>query len=441
MTRTVVSLTALLLSIVLLVSGNAFLTTLLGLQLSSASYATSTIGAILVCYSVGFVVGTLQVHHVIGRVGHIRAFSVFAALAAVSCLAHPIWLNEYFWAALRAITGFSIAGLLVIIESWFSSRATNSNRAALFAVYQIVFYLAGAGGQLLINVGDPDSFLPFTIAAVLLTLALIPLALTRMEAPVVESAERIPFLTLWNEASTAVAAAVVCGIMIGGFYNLGPVYATEIGLERGQTSLFMACAIVSAMLLAWPIGYICDRNDRRRVLLGMSVATVVSAVLVTLVGGLSFIALLICVGAFTGLAAALYPIGVAIANDRLEHHRITAASATLLLSYGVGSVLGPLVLSGTMSLLGANGFFWGAAVILIGLAGYIAWRISATDDIPVEAQEHYIAAPPEISVLAEIDPRNTDFSGYEASEGVEEVSESSAGQVDDDLQSARRRPD
>lgn len=163
MTRMVASLSALLLSIVLLVSGNAFLMTLLGIRLSIEEISPDVIGWVLVCYSIGFVLGTLYVHKIIGRVGHIRAFAVFAAMAAVTALMYPMAISMVFWAVLRVLSGFSIAGVLVVIESWFSSRATNANRGALFAVYQIVFYLSAAGGQLIVNVGDPANFLPFSL--------------------------------------------------------------------------------------------------------------------------------------------------------------------------------------------------------------------------------------------------------------------------------------
>ena len=90
MTRMVASLSALILSIVLLVSGNAFLMTLLGIRLSIEEISPDVIGWVLVCYSIGFVLGTLYVHKIIGRVGHIRAFAVFAAMAAVTALMFPV---------------------------------------------------------------------------------------------------------------------------------------------------------------------------------------------------------------------------------------------------------------------------------------------------------------------------------------------------------------
>ncbi|KAA1174234.1 MFS transporter [Marinobacter salinexigens] len=427
MTRMVASLSALILSIILLVSGNAFLMTLLGIRLSLEAVSPDKIGWILVCYSVGFVLGTLYVHRIIGRVGHIRAFAAFAAIAAGAALMYPMAVSEVFWAALRVVSGFSVAGVLVVIESWFSSRATNTNRGALFAVYMVVFYLSAAGGQLFVNIGDPGNFMPFSLAAILLLLALVPLSLTRMEAPVIEQVQRISIFTLGRESFSGVAGAVICGVMIGGFYALGPVYATLIGLDVAETSSFMATAIVSAMVLAWPLGWLCDRLDRRRVMFSVTLLAAGAAIAVALLGAANLWLLTLFVGIFTGLSATIYPISVAITNDRMESNRIVAASATLLLSYGVGSVIGPVAMAQLIDLLGPSGLFFGNAGFLLVLAVITSYRISHTEDVPVEEQEHFIPAMPETSpVLTEMDPRNEEFSeSPEVEEAYEEQRQAS----------------
>ena len=375
MTRMVTSLSALILSIILLVSGNAFLMTLLGIRLSIEAISPDIIGWILVCYSIGFVLGTLYVHRIIGRVGHIRAFAVFAAAAAVTSLLYPMAVSEIFWAVLRVLSGFSIAGVLV----------------------------------------------PFSIAAILLALALMPLALTKMEAPVIEQVQRISIFTLARESFSGVAGALICGVMIGGFYALGPVYATLVGLDVARTSTFMASAIVAAMILAWPLGRLCDRFDRRRVMFWIALVAASAAGGVGVLGAGNAWLLTLLVGVFTGLSAALYPVAVAITNDRMESTRIVAASATLLLSYGVGSVIGPVVMAELINLLGPKGLFFGNAGFLLLLALITSYRISHTEDVAVADQEHFVPAMPEASpVLAEIDPRNSEF--HESPE-VEEMHE------------------
>ncbi|WP_166253139.1 MFS transporter [Marinobacter salicampi] len=410
MTRMVASLSALIFSIILLVSGNAFLMTLLGIRLSIEQVDPATIGWVLVCYSIGFVAGTLFVNRVIGRVGHIRAFTAFAALAAVAALLHPLAVSMVFWAALRVVSGFSMAGVFVVIESWFSSRATNSNRGALFAIYQMVFFLSAAGGQLVVNLGDPASFMPFTLAAILVTLAIIPLSLTRMEAPPIEKIDRMSVFTLWRESSTGVVGALICGVLIGSFYALGPVYATLVGMDVAATSVFMASAIIAAMLLAWPLGRLCDRFDRRRVMFWIALGGAGAGIGAALLQPDQFWLLLLAVGLFTGLSATVYPVAVAITNDRMEHHRIVAASATLLLSYGIGSIIGPVVMAELVSYTGPRGLFLGNAAFLLLLAGSTWHRIRTTYDIPVEEQEQFVGTMPQASpVLAEIDPRNEEF--------------------------------
>ncbi|HLT13956.1 MAG TPA: MFS transporter [Marinobacter sp.] len=421
MTRMVASLSALILSIVFLVSGNAFLMTLLGIRLSIEEVSPDVIGWVLVCYSIGFVVGTLYVHKIIGRVGHIRAFAVFAAMAAVASLMYPMAVSTLFWAVLRVLSGFSVAGVLVVIESWFSSRATNANRGSMFAVYQIVFYLSAAGGQLVVNVGNPADFMPFSLAAILLTLALIPLSLTRMEAPPIEQTSRMSVFKLARESFSGVAGALISGVLIGGFYAMGPVYATLVGLDVAKTSTFMASAIIAAMLLAWPLGRVCDRFDRRRVMFWVALLAAAAAAGVAVLGAANLAMLTLLVGLFTGLSATLYPIAVAITNDRMDSNRIVAASATLLLSYGIGSVIGPITMAELINLLGPAGLFYGNAGFLLLLAVITSYRITHTEDVPVEEQEHFVPAMPEASaVLSEIDPRNEEF--HESPE-VEEMQE------------------
>lgn len=422
MTRMVNSLIALISSIVLLVSGNVFLTTLLAIRLSSESVPADTIGWVLVCYSVGFVLGTLYVQKIIAGVGHIRAFAVFAAIAAVTALIYPMTISMLLWAALRVLSGFSIAGVFVVIESWFSSRATNANRGSLFAIYQIVFFMAAACGQLFVNIGDPTNFLPFSLAAILLALALVPLSLTRMKAPRIEQTRRISVVILARESVSGVAGALTGGALISSFYAMGPVYATLVGLDVARTSTFMASAIVTAMLLAWPIGRLCDRFDRRRLMFWVALVTAVIAAAIGLLSITHLPLLTLLVALSIGLSATLYPTAVAITNDRMNTTHIMATSATLLLTYGIGSMIGPIVMAQLINLLGPEGLFLGNAGFLLLLAAITGYHINQTKDVPVEEQEHFVSTIPEASpILAKLDPRNDQFHASSEAMEMEEV--------------------
>ncbi len=419
MRQTALSLSSLIFSIVLLITGNAFLMTLLGLRLSLEDFNETLIGWVLVFYSVGFVVGTLYAGRIIERVGHIRAFAVFAAVLAASTLLYPMAVNAGLWGGLRAAGGFVMAGLMIVMESWFSSKADNRNRASLFAIYQIVFFLSTAGGQVLIRVADPAGFIPFSLAAILVVLALTPLSMTRRASPLIERGHRMSLRKLYQVSPAGTLGALVAGLLISAFYTMGPVYANQIGLSLGQLSNFMASAIIAAMILAWPVGRLCDYFDRYRVLVVTAVVGGLFSIAVALTGSASLPVLMLFTGLYMGISATLYPIAVAITNDLMESHQITAASTALLLSYGIGSCIGPVVSALFMDLAGPAGLFFSSAVVLGLLTLFMLFGPGRTHP-PVGHQEHFYPITAEASMgLEELDPRNTEFEEHDQSESEE----------------------
>lgn len=411
MSRTALSLSSLIASIILLVSGNAFLTTLLGLRLSIEAFTPALIGWILVFYSFGFVAGSLYAVKIIERVGHIRAFAVFAAMLAVVILLHAFSVNTVLWGLLRALAGFAVAGLMIVVESWFSSRATNQNRASLFAVYQVVFFLSTAGGQILIRVADPATFIPFSLAAILVVMALVPLSLTRQSSPAIETSERMSLRRLFRISPVGLSGALAAGTIISGFYNMGPVLADRLGLNVGQVSNFMASAIVAAMILAWPMGRLCDRFDRYDVMRIAALVAGAASLGAAFLGPFHPMVLILFTGIYMGIGAALYPIAVAITNDLMDNRQITSASTTLLLSYGIGSCIGPVATATIMELAGPRGLFLTGTVVLGGLTAYLILggkpaRVPRSPD----EQEAFVSTIPEATLgLAEMDPRNPEF--------------------------------
>ncbi|MBL3556920.1 MULTISPECIES: MFS transporter [Marinobacter] len=419
MQRTITSLSSLILSIILLIMGNAFLMTLLGLRLSIEEFSASVIGWILAFYSIGFVAGTLYAGRIIEKVGHIRAFAVFSAVLAASILIYPMAVEAILWGFLRALGGFAMAGLMIVMESWFSSKADNRNRASLFAIYQVIFFLSTAGGQVLIRVADPAGFIPFSLATILVVLALTPLSMTSRASPVITQGDRLSLTRLYHKSPVGTLGALIAGLLISAFYAMGPVYADRIGLDLGQLSNFMASAIVAAMLLAWPIGRLCDHFDRYRVMLVAATVAALCSLVAAFIGNLNMIALVLFVGLYMGISAAIYPIAVAITNDLMESHQVTAASTALLLSYGIGSIIGPLISALFMDMLGPRGLFLSNTIILGGLIVFIALA-SKRRHPPVEQQEQYYTTTPEAALgVSELDPRNAGFEEQENMENAE----------------------
>ncbi|WP_116472674.1 MFS transporter [Zobellella maritima] len=446
--RLVVSLSSLIFSVFLLMGGNSFVMTLLGVNLGLKKIEPTLIGSIMVCYSIGFVLGSLYGPKVIVRVGHIRAFAVFSAVLASSTLLFPLTESIIVWALLRALSGIAIAGSLVVIESWFSAVVSNENRATLFFTYQICVYLAATAGQLMIGLTDPAAFVPFTLGAIVLTAALVPLSLSRMEAPTIEHSEqRLSIKSIIKDSPLGLLASLSSGILISSFYSMGPVFAIEVGLPVTQLSYFMAASVFTFILFAWPLGRLCDKLDRNKIMVWINMLIAASALGVVFSGHLHLWLLIGFSSLFMGMVAAIYPVAVAITNDRMEAHQIVAASTTLLLSYGLGSSLGPLFSSSMMTLLGAEGLYYGCAGVafLLGVYAWIwQWR---SKSVPVLEQAHYIQTPVETAgIIVELDPRNEEFVDVPLEEvfpdmEAEEIAEAQASQMELELPEPEPEPE
>jgi MFS family permease len=421
MVNVVFSLAALFLSLALLISGSAMLGTLVSMRLDLEGFADATIGAILACYSVGFVMGATWGSAVIRSVGHIRAFSTYAAIACAMTLLHPLMVSELAWAVMRLVTGFCLAGLMTVTESWINDRATNESRGKLLGLYTINFYIASALGQLLVGISDPSRAVAFSVVAILIVLSLVPLSLTRGLVPLAPSQTAVLGISqLARNAPAGVTGVLVAGIAIGAFVSLAPLYALRQGLDTTMLSRYMSFSVICAVLLQWPAGWLSDRLGRLPVLAGLLVAGGVAALLVAMFGGLSLTLMFLLSGLFFAVATSMYPVSVALANDQLPNDQLVAACAGLLRIYGIGSILGPLTGAFLMGLFGAPALFVFIALCLLLGAAAVQYRFRAADTVPLAEQGDYAPVVPVSSpVIVELDPRNEEFEAHHGGEPAE----------------------
>ncbi len=414
MHKTVSSISALLLSLVLLISGSTMLGTLLTLRLEVEGYTAARIGLVLSLHSIGFVLGSLYTIRIIRRVGHIRAFAVFGALACAAILIHTLYVHPDLWMMLRLVTGFCTAGLLLVVESWVNGIATTHTRGRLLSIYLVSFNLAATIGQLLIGLGDAAQFYLFNLAAILVALSLVPLSLTQSVAPQLPEAHPVGLSEIFAKAPLGLTGALLCGIVLSAFSSMGPIYATRIGLSTFQLSLFMGMAVLSAMLFQWPAGKLSDYFPRNRVMLGLSLSGLGAAASASIWGDQSLLFLFSSVALLIGVSSSLYPISLALAHDQMHHEQIVGTNATLLLGYGMGTIMGPMMGALLIWLLGPGGLFVFIAFVLgaLGITATYYWHVQP--HVPVQDQENFVAVGPvSTSALMELDPRDQTYEARE----------------------------
>lgn len=405
------SVSALFLSLALLMSGNAMLTTLISLRLNIESISDATLGLVLAWYSVGFIAGATYSINIIREVGHIRAYAVFAAVACATTLTHPLLFQAEAWMLMRFVLGFCMAGLMTVTESWINDRATNESRGKLLSLYTITYYLASALGQFFIGFNNPQDFVAYTVVAILLVMSLTPLAMTRSLIPTAPThQDRLGFWELARQAPSGLTGSLIAGISIGAFLALGPVYAARAGLDYTAISHYMSFTVICAVLLQWPAGWLSDKKGRLPVLVGLLFLAAVAATAAALFGQQSTAALFAFSGVFFALTTSVYPISLALTNDNLEKEQIVAAGAAMLRIFGVGSMIGPFLIAFLMGRFGDAALFSTIGLSMIAGAVLIHFLFHKQDLVPIVEQVEFVTnVPASTPVLAEIDPRNEDF--------------------------------
>ena len=366
---------ALLAAVFILIAGNGLANTLIPLSATAVSFPPLAIGFIGSAYFGGMLVGCIAAPRIIARAGHIRAFAAFVAISAVSTLMHPIFVDPFAWAAIRAVTGFCFAGLYATIESWMHDKADNEVRGRVLALYQIVHYAGSATGQQAIRFITPTSFVPFSIVASALALSVLPLAYTRSDPPEPPPVPRLWLGWLFRISPVGVAGALVSGIANGTFWSLAPVFAERSGLNAGGVATFMTATIVGAALVQWPVGRLADRSDRRHIMLvAIAVAIAAQAALVYLDshGVWTLAALAAAIGAS---ALVLYPLSSSHAQDLGGRENAVEVSTGLLLAYTIGAIIGPTTAAWMMGQFGPQALFVHNAAFHVAFVIFIIWRL------------------------------------------------------------------
>ena len=372
---TVRSVFSLLLSYGLLLFANGSFGTLLGVRSQIEGFSTGIVGLIMAAYFLGLLQGALRAGNVVAAVGHIRAFAAFASVMSVTALLHVMVVDQIVWCILRFASGFCMAGMIIVTESWLNARCTNRTRGQVMAFYMITNYFAAGCGQFLLTVADPAKFQLFSIASIIFSLALIPVLLTRATAPNPPKRAPMNLRGLWRTSPLGLLGTFCAGLVNASFYSLGPVFALGLGLSIRSTSMFMASVIFGGLLLQYPVGRLSDRMDRRTVLTMVTMATSAACI-----GGVASTEwdprwIYLAGGIYGGLSFTVYSLCAANANDFAAPDKLLQTASGLLTVYGFGAFLGPIVAASFMAYLGPEGLFVMSALVSGFLGVFAIFRM------------------------------------------------------------------
>lgn len=381
---------------------------LLPLRGQAEGFSTAWLGLLGTAWAGGFIAGCFLAPRLVRNVGHVRAFGAFCAAGAIVALLTGLLIYPAAWAVLRMATGFTMAGSFMVIESWLNERATNENRGTVFGLYMMVTYASIMAGQMVVAAGDVRSASLFMVAGILFCFSLIPTAVSTAASPKPLQDVRLDVKGLYANSPVSIVACFLIGIANGAWGTLGAVYGARIGISTAQIALMMSLVVVAGAAMQLPIGRLSDRTDRRFVLAGAALGAGVFGLLVFLLTPRDGTAVIIMTAAYGSLAYTLYSIAVAHANDHASAEDFVKVSGGLLLLYGFGTMVGPLLGSALMGPLRPEALFLATALAHFSLAAYAVLRIRTRAPIPVGEREAFQTLPSERSATPEglrLDPR------------------------------------
>ncbi|SMQ59876.1 Predicted arabinose efflux permease, MFS family [Devosia lucknowensis] len=381
----VIKIYALFLGSALLMFGGGLQGLLLSVRGAEEGFSLLALGLIGTGWSIGFVAGSLFVPLVVRKVGHIRAFSVMAAIGTITILLNLLWVNDVSWIVLRALSGFCFAGAAMIVESWLNEVADNKSRGTIFSIYVTINMAASTLGQIAMSVTGTAGFIPFVVGAISFICAVLPTALTSSPQPKPLQSAKIDIGLLYRTSPVAAIASFSVGMANGAFGTLAPVYGYEQGLDAGGIALLFAIAAILGAVAQVPFGRLSDHIDRRLVMIGLSGFAAVVGALIVIINPTAGWGMYVLFAAYGFAANPIYAVAVAHANDFAKDGEFAKIAGGMLMICGIGLAIGPAVASVIMGAWHPVGLFIVTATFHGALAGaaYLRMRVRKS----VEAEE------------------------------------------------------
>ena len=358
---------------------------LMGVRSVIENFSSLSTGIIMSGYFVGYFVGSNLTPNLVSRVGHIRVFAAFASTASLSILIIAAYVNPIVWTLGRFLTGLSLVSCYVVAESWLNDRANNRTRGKLLSVYMIINYFALACGALLLNFDDPTSFKPFILVSVLLSIALVPILLTKRPAPKFKKIGTLNLIELYKISPLGTVSSFCTGAIYSALFAMFAVYATKINFSLFEVSILLFLTTIAGAFFQGPVGYFSDIYNRRVVIILCNVFSAVFCLILIFISGdklfnLNALHMLLDINVFqnlklityagtsklyffviitiyAGVTLCIFSLNLAHTNDFVPREKFVAAGGGLQFVFGLGAMGGPLFCSIVMDGLGPNGYF------------------------------------------------------------------------------------
>lgn len=313
---------------------------LVALNLAERGLGETMIGLNAAMHAVGVLLVAPILPRLAGRFGA-RPLILFAlVLTAALLLLFPTLPIIWVWFVLRIGLGIGAEILFVLTESWASELSDDGTRGRIMATYTAMLSLGFAGGPMILAFTGPDGLLPFAVGAAVAVLALLLMAHPRIERPAMHAHGHSNLLRFMRLAPVAMSTTALNAAVETAGLSFLTLYAIRLGWEEQAGTQLITTLMLGAILLQLPIGWLCDKMDRRKLMLWLGGLSTVGALAWPLMLShvwVAYPALFIWGGLFVGI----YTTMLAIIGARFRGTDLVGVYAAMGLLWGGGALLGP----------------------------------------------------------------------------------------------------
>ncbi|MGX9965570.1 MFS transporter [Roseomonas sp. F4] len=313
---------------------------LLALNLAARGLGETMIGLNAAMHAVGVLLVAPILPRLAGRFGArpliLSALLLTAGLLPLFPLVPLIWV----WFLLRIGLGVGAEILFVLTESWASELSDDSTRGRIMATYTATLSLGFAGGPIILSFTGPDGMLPFAVGALVTLLALLLMAHPGLLRPAMNAHGHSNLLRFMRLAPVAMGTTALNAAVETAGLSFLALYAMRLGWEEQAGTQLITTLLLGAILLQLPVGWLCDKMDRRRLLLwlgGISTAGALAWPFMLGHAWIAYPALFVWGGVFVGM----YTTMLAIIGARFRGTDLVGVYAAMGLLWGAGALLGP----------------------------------------------------------------------------------------------------
>ncbi|BAB04603.1 MFS transporter [Halalkalibacterium halodurans] len=343
---------------------------LLAIMLEKAGVSSSLNGLNAAALYIGILLASPFIEKPLRRYGYKPIITIGLMAMIVSLLVLPLWQAFWFWFVLRMIIGIADNMVHFATQVWITTTSPMKKRGRNISFYGFAFGLGFGLGPFMTRLLQINEFLPFILSAITSFAAWLLILRLRNEYPAqdVETGSQSGTWTRYKAVVKlgwfALLPAFCYGYLESSLHGNFPVYGLRSGLTVEQVSILLPAFVVGGLITQMPLGFLSDRMGRKPLLL-----------MVLFFGGATFMSMVYLEHTFIGLflsfalagafVGSLYSLGVMYMADLLPPHLLPTGNVMMAVSFGLGSMIGPMVGGVFIDLFERGSLYYSVSGILL----------------------------------------------------------------------------